>query len=177
MPFGALLSIACARGPVTRPVGVSSAEPEHAQPAVTAPAAPRQRWPDYEAALAWPAVGTPSPALGHRRDGSRLEVRVEQQGLAAYRELAVESPMPEGARVVAWLRSPRGAPLGGYLLEKRAGVWKALQLDAEGSVVPGDGAACLRCHELAPTDFLFGPPQRSPAAPAGAAESLTPSER
>ncbi|HEY6078332.1 MAG TPA: hypothetical protein VIW29_05990, partial [Polyangiaceae bacterium] len=115
------LGTGCASSPAASPVGISSAGPDQAEAA--APAAPRQRWPDYEAARAWPAAGPPSTARGHRRDGSLLEVRVEPPALAAYQQLAVDSPMPEGARVLAWLRGPRGALLAGYLLEKRAGAW------------------------------------------------------
>jgi hypothetical protein len=93
-------------------------------------------------------------------------VRVEPHVLEAYRALAVESPMPDGARVMAWHESPQGELLGGYLLEKHAGRWSALELDARGAVVPDDLVRCVRCHDMAPTDHLFGlhGPSATPAA-------------
>lgn len=78
--------------------------------------------------------------------------------LAAYRALSTESVMPEGARVVAWHEAATGSVLDGYLLEKRAGAWLALAVDARGAVIPGDRAPCVRCHDMAPTDHLFGAP-------------------
>jgi hypothetical protein len=171
----ALVGFGCARGAATSPVGVSTAEPDR-EPSAR-PEAPRVRWPDYAAAQTWPEAGPPSIALEHRRDGSLIQVRVEASALAAYRGLTVEAPMPEGARVMASLKSPRGAPLGSYLLEKRGGSWSAIELDAEGGVIPGDRGDCLRCHALAPTDHLFGLPRAAVAAPAGGEESLAPAVR
>jgi hypothetical protein len=78
--------------------------------------------------------------------------------------------MPDGARVAAFHESPAGQSLGVYVLEKRAGAWGAIELDAVGARLPNDGSACLRCHELAPTDHLFGITSRTPgraSAPAG----------
>jgi hypothetical protein len=92
-------------------------------------------------------------------------VRVEPPALDAYRALAVEKPMPDGARVMAWHESPQGQLLGGYLLEKRSGAWRASELDARGALVAGDGEACLRCHAMAPTDHLFGLPASASDAP------------
>ena len=134
-------------------------------------------WPDFAAARAWPEAAPPSVALGHRRDGTLIHVRVEPEGLAAYRALSAEAAMPDGARVVAWHEAPGGALLGGYLLEKRAGVWSAKQLDANGSLVSGDRAACVRCHDMAPTDHLFGarsakPPPPAPLPPPTSGESI-----
>jgi hypothetical protein len=180
----ALLGAGCARGGPASPVGVSTAEPDR-EPSAP-PAAPRVRWADYAAAQAWPEAGPPSTALEHRRDGSLIQVRVEPSALVAYRALTVETPMPEGARVLALLESPRGRLVGSYLLEKRAGSWTATELDAEGGVVPGDRSDCLRCHALAPTDHLFGLPRPAVAAPVGVGapaikasgeESLAPARR
>jgi hypothetical protein len=86
--------------------------------------------------------------------------------------------MPEGARVVAWHEAPTGALLGGYLLEKRGGIWSPQELDANGSLVPGDHARCVRCHDMAPTDHLFGS-RSAPVAPSPAAdtESISPAQR
>jgi hypothetical protein len=117
---------------------------------------PRTVWADFAAARAWPAAAPPTRALVHRRDGALIHVRVEPAALDAYRALAVESPMPDGARVMAWHESLDGQLLGGYLLEKQRGAWRASEIDAQGALVPGDGAACIRCHDMAPTDHLFG---------------------
>jgi hypothetical protein len=109
-------------------------------------------------------------ALAHRRDGTLIRVRVEPQALEAYRALASGSPMPEDARVAAFHESPAGQLLGVYVLEKRAGAWAATELDAAGTRLPNDGSACLRCHDLAPTDHLFGVTGRAlgqAATPAG----------
>jgi hypothetical protein len=130
----------------------------------------RARRRNFAAAREWPEAASPVVALVHRRDGSLVHVRVEPPGLAAYRNLAVDSPMPSDVRVIAWHETRAGELLGGYLLEKRAGVWSAHEIDAAGSLVASDAAVCLRCHEMAPTDYLFGlaPP---PPAPAAAGES------
>lgn len=135
--------------------------------------APRATWPDFAAARAWPEAAPAAVALGHRRDGTLIHVRVEPDGLLAYRELSAEAPMPDGARVVAWHEAPGGALLGGYLLEKHAGAWSAEELDANGALLPGDRAPCVRCHDMAPTDHLFGVRSAPlPAAPAIDGESI-----
>ncbi len=85
--------------------------------------------------------------------------------------------MPEGARVVAWHETEAGGLLGGYLLEKHAGVWSARELDANGALVAGDHANCVRCHDMAPTDHLFGPRSTPPSSPALGGESLDPQRR
>lgn len=98
-------------------------------------------------------------------------MRVEPTALAAYRALASDAPMPEGARVAAFHESPEGRLLGVYVLEKRSGAWAATELDAHGARLSNDGSACLRCHDLAPTDHLFGLTSRAPGqAPAPAGE-------
>jgi hypothetical protein len=163
-----LLALACAPTPPSTPVGVSDATPD--APAPVKAAVPRAVWPDFEAARSWPEASAPIVALAHRRDGTLIHVRVEPAALVPYRALAVDTPMPEGARVAAFHESPAGAELGVYLLVKRAASWSALELDAKGGVVPGDGAACLRCHDLAPTDHLFGVTSRLPAQPAPPAQ-------
>jgi hypothetical protein len=142
-------------------VGVSDATPDAPARAKSA-AAPRAVWPDFAAARAWPEATPALVALAHRRDGTRIHVRVEPPALEPYRALAVDAPMPEGARVAAFHESAEGELRGVYLLTKRGAAWIALELDAQGGVVPGDGSACLRCHDLAPTDHLFGLTARQP---------------
>lgn len=154
---------ACGAAQPGTPIGMSDAAPETAPPPPQTEQ-PRVAWPDFDAARAWPEAAPPAVALAHRRDGSFVHVRVEPAALPAYLELAVDSPMPEGARLVAWHESPAGQLLDGYLLEKRAGTWSATVIDAHGSLVPGSRDACLRCHDMAPTDHLFG--RRSPATSA-----------
>ncbi len=117
-------------------------------------------------------------SLGHRRDGTLVQVRVEPSGLAAYQDLSVEAPMPEDARVVAWHESPTGVLLGGYVLEKRSGTWRAFEVGGDGALVPGNFAPCVRCHDMAPTDHLFGIRALArPAAPAKGAELIAPAPR
>lgn len=151
----------CASAPARTPVGMSDAPAEVAPPAKLE--APRPTWQDFTAALAWPEAAPAMPALAHRRDGTLIHVRVEATALAAYRALAVDSLMPEGARIAAFHETPSGQLLGGYVLEKRAGVWTATELDARGAQIANDGVACLRCHDLAPTDHLFGVSSRAPS--------------
>ena len=128
-------------------------------------------WPDFAAARAWPEAAPAVTALVHRRDGTLVRVRVEPPALEAYLALTRHSPMPERARIAAFHESPAGQLLGVYVLEKRAGAWTALELDAAGARLPNDGSACLRCHDLAPTDHLFGITSRTPGqAPAPAGE-------
>lgn len=178
LPGLLLVVSACSPAAAGLPVGMSNAAPERAEPREAE--APHSQWPDYAAAREWPEAAPPVVAVGHRRDGALMRVRVEPSGLAAYRDLAVDSPMPSGARVVAWLEARGGQPLAGYLLEKREGVWTAQELDARGGLVPSDAGLCLRCHQLAPTDYLFGLPAagRPPAAAAsGPKESIAPPAR
>jgi len=85
--------------------------------------------------------------------------------------------MPEGARVVAWLEAATGNLQGGYLLEKRGGSWSGLELDSRGALVPGDHASCVRCHDMAPTDHLFGLRSAEPGTPALGGESIDPQRR
>jgi hypothetical protein len=73
--------------------------------------------------------------------------------------------MPDGARVIAWHQSQGGQVVDGYLLEKRAGVWVAAVIDEQGALQPASHPACLRCHDMAPTDHLFGPPANRPSTP------------
>ncbi len=137
----------------------------------------RLPWPDFTAALGWSEAAPAVVALAHRRDGTLIRVRVEPAALDAYRALASDAPMPAGARVAAFHESPAGQLLGVYVLEKRSGAWAATELDAHGARLTNDGSACLRCHDLAPTDHLFGVASRAPgqaAAPAGELNDAAP---
>jgi hypothetical protein len=165
----------CAPKPPETPIGMSDAVPEKTpEREIEAPRAP---WPDFAAARAWPEAAPASVALAHRRDGTLIHVRVEPASLAAYHDLSVQTPMPDGARVIAWHESPSGTLLGGYLLEKRSGTWAGQELDATGAVVPGDRARCVRCHDMAPADHLFGPRSVPQPTPAVSGESIAPSQR
>ena len=144
---------------------MSDAVPEREEP--RAPQLATVPWSDFAAAQTWPEAAPPWRALAHRRDGTLIHVRIDPhvpESLAAYRTLPVESALPEGSRVIAWHETPAGGLLGGYLLAKRAGAWTALEVDARGSVIPGDRSSCMRCHDMAPTDHLFGPPGGLPPA-------------
>jgi hypothetical protein len=139
------------------------------------------RWSDFAAARSWPEAGPAVRALVHRRDGALIHVRIDPaipEALNAYRALSAESAMPEGARVIAWHETPSGQSLGAYLLQKREGAWSALEIDRDGSVIPreadGAGAACMRCHDMAPTDHLFGRPEPTSTSPT---ESIAPASR
>jgi hypothetical protein len=155
---------------------MSDAPPEPAPSA--RPATPKALWPDFAAARAWPEAAPAAVALGHRRDGTLVHVRVEPSGLAAYQDLSVEAPMPDGARVVAWHESAAGALLGGYVLEKRSGVWRAFEVGGDGALVPGNFAPCVRCHDMATADHLFGIRALTrPAAPSKGAELMPPAPR
>lgn len=179
LSFGvALTAAACASRQQGTPIGMSDAVPEEPSPELRADP-PSLTWPDFAAARAWPEAGPPRVSLGHWRDGTLIHVRVEPSSLAAYRELSVESGMPDGARVVAWHETPAGVLLGGDLLEKRSGRWMASELNADGALAPGDHARCIRCHDMAPTDHLFGVGALAGAPPAASAgrESITPELR
>lgn len=152
---------------------MSDAAPEPATSA--APEPPRVAWPDFAAARAWPEAAPAFVAMNHHRDGSLLHVRVEPAFVDAYRELAVETAMPSGTRIVAWHETARGELLGGYLLSKRGDTWSADEVDAKGGLVVADHARCIRCHDMAPTDHLFGPRAADPAHVTG--ESIDPERR
>lgn len=164
----------CAATTRRTPVGMSDAVPESRRAPVVE--AQPVTWTDFTAARAWPEAAPAFAALAHWRDGSLIHVSVEPEALAAYRELSVESPMPEGARVMAWHETQGGVLLGGYLLEKRAGVWSAQELDANGGLVPGEHGRCVRCHDMAPTDHLFGLRSAPPSAPSSAPASVSAGE-
>jgi hypothetical protein len=151
---------ACSTPPATAPIGTSAAVDDGLPTA--AHASRSKAPPELAAALTWPEAAPAALARGHRRDGSRIHVRVDPavpSALAAYRLLAVEAPMPEGMRIIAWHETPAGVALGGYLLAKSSGVWSAIEVDAVGNVIAADGARCVRCHDMAPCDHLFGPPR------------------
>ena len=169
------LAAGCGAKQPGTPIGMSDAVPEKTREREVE--APRAPWPDFAAARAWPEGSPASVALGHRRDGTIVHVQVEPGALAAYRELSVETAMPEGARVVAWHESPSGTLLGGYLLEKHSGAWTALELGPNGALLSGDHARCVRCHDMAPTDHLFGPRSAPRPTPAVSGESIAPSQR
>ncbi|MDF3069997.1 MAG: hypothetical protein K0R38_5598 [Polyangiaceae bacterium] len=155
--------VGCGAAPPARLVGVSDAVPEPpGNPVLPTPT--RAVWPELEAARAWPEAAPAFLALSHRRDGSLVHVRVDPAALSAYLSLAVDAPMPEGARVIAWHEAPSGQVLDGYLLEKRAGAWSAAVIDARGALLRGPHASCLRCHDMAPTDHLFGRRAPQPAS-------------
>jgi hypothetical protein len=161
--------VACAaRAPLSQPVGTSRAEPApEPEPEPTSehhrarPLA-EPSWPHFSAALGWPQAAL-LKTLGHHRYGAavRLRVRVAPSALSAYRDLATDAPMPSGAQVAALHESPEGELLSVFVLEKGAGGWTALELSARGVRVPSDGGLCLRCHVLAPSDYLFGLASRS----------------
>jgi len=182
LPIRAVISVgavvfvgACGATPPRTPIGMSDAVPEREHEAkVEVPPTP---WSDFAAARAWPEASPASVALAHRHDGTLIHVRVEPNALDAYRELSTETAMPEGARVVAWHETSTGALLGGYLLEKRSGAWAALEIDAAGALVPGEHARCVRCHDMAPTDHLFGIRSAPRAAPSAGRESISPDRR
>ena len=157
---------------------MSDATPEARR--TKAPEPPKQLWADFKDAQTWPEAAPAAAALAHYRDGTFVRVRVEPSALNQYRALAVDAPMPEGARVAAWHESAAGKLLGAYVLEKRGGNWGALQIDGSGALVPGDHAACLRCHDMAPTDHLFGPRaprSKAPSQPADTRELPAPDGR
>lgn len=161
------LCFACA-SPPTKLVGVSDAAYEPPR-AVRTLQKPQATWPELEAARAWPEAAPPFAARAHRRDGTLVHIRVEPSSLTAYRELAVESPLPDGARVIAWHLSPAGQVLDGYLLSKQSGAWTAAVIDERGTLNPGP-PACLRCHDMAPADHLFGPPLSPSSVPSADSE-------
>lgn len=177
--LGLGLGLACSPMAPQTPVGVSDAAPEPEPPRAAPPPGPA--WSDFAAARSWPEAAPPMRALVHRRDGAHIHVRVDPAipgALAAYRALSTETAMPEGSRIIAWHETSSGQALGGYLLQKRGGVWSPLQIDAQGSVMPNDGerddSACMRCHDMAPTDHLFGTPHSSGSVET---ESIAPSSR
>ncbi len=156
--------VACSAGYTGPLPGVSTAQPGPVVVTQARPKPPLIPWPDFADAKLWPEAAPPMPALGHRRDGTLIRVRIQPESLGAYRNLARESPMPEGARIIALLEAASGPLQAAYVLEKRGGKWLPTELDATGNVVASGDAACLRCHVQAPTDHLFGVTQRAPSA-------------
>jgi len=165
LPFLSLLvplalGSGCATPAPQTPIGMSDAAAEREPRQVPKPP-PGPPWPYFASALTWPEAALPFRALAHRRDGALIHVRVDPsvpEALASYRTLSVESSLPDGTRIIAWHETNEGRLLGGYLLEKRDRSWSALEVDAQGSVISGDRAPCMRCHDMAPTDHLFGLP-------------------
>jgi hypothetical protein len=139
----------------------------------TAPIArePRVVWPRFAEVQSWPTISAPFANRGHAGTGSLAVVRVSPEAREAYTHLVQETVLPDGAVVALFHLDPANRPSSTYVMQKSAGTWSFLMLDAGGaeSANPAETAraseACRRCHADGVADSLFGLPRRSTTAP------------
>jgi len=155
----------------------STPAPITATPARAAPpAVTRLSWPRFAEVAAWPAVtDTALPNQGHDVAVGFARVHTNPEARDTYMGLVQDSVLPDGSVVALFHESADGATRGPvYVMEKAAGRWHYLVLDAEGHEEPTAKLdTCAGCHADATADQLFGLPRRrrpdsSPTSPAGA---------
>jgi hypothetical protein len=112
---------------------------------------------------------------GHDRERGFADLRVSSFARDAYIGLVSDSVLPEGSLVaLVFCDETRTAQRSVYAMQKDANGWQFLALDAAGRPDPEvDLAACVRCHEGAPADDLFGLPRSAELAPPPLAPSET----
>jgi len=95
--------------------------------------------------------------------GGRFERTVRVNDAAkSYGQLAASGPIPDGALIVQQHHVPGSdAVYGTFVMLRRGGdepSWELTVVDARGRVAArGALRSCLRCHQEAPHDGLFGP--------------------
>lgn len=129
-----------------------------------------------------PLTTKPFVNRGHDRERGFADVRVSPLARDAYIGLVSDSVLPVGSLVaLAFCDETRTRQRSVYAMQKDANGWQFLALDAAGRPDPEvDLTACVRCHEGAPADELFGLPRSAelappPPAPAEAAAVPSPS--
>jgi hypothetical protein len=157
---------------------VRAAPVRHA-PAREEPPAPWSRF--AELASLPPLNAKPFVNRGHDRERGFADLRVSPVARDAYIGLVSDSVLPEGSLVaLVFCDETRTEQRSVYAMQKDAKGWQFFALDATGRPKPEvDLGVCLRCHEGAPADDLFGLPRSAeltpnPAALAPAASSASP---
>ncbi|HEV8246921.1 MAG TPA: hypothetical protein VGP93_14180 [Polyangiaceae bacterium] len=154
-----LLGLLASCGSVPQPKAEASrVEPPAAKP-------PRQTWPAFAEVSSWPALNAePFPSRGHLLEPGFVDVRVSTAAREIYLGLVADNVFPEETILALFFTDrPRAHPGGVYAMEKRAGGWRFLGMDAQGGLDPHvDSASCARCHEVALADGAFGLPRSAP---------------
>lgn len=164
----ALVAVGACRVEAGPPVGISPprAVPESPAPTVVdaAAAVPSPVAADFREHMARVTERGVSHGHADRFDG------IVWTNDAAHAAWDGPGAMPDGAMLVeeAIERTVKGdRPAGLLVMEKRAGAWRFVVVDAGGHVVTWSREeACIACHEDAPRDFVFR--LQSAAAPAPA---------
>jgi hypothetical protein len=115
--------------------------------------------------MSWPALGTPFANSGHAGTGPLALVRVNPAAREGYEHLVRDSALPEGTVVAIFHLESDARTRSIYVMEKDAGGWRFMALDAAGRQLPLGGPSgqatdsCYRCHVDAVADSLFGIPR------------------
>ncbi len=129
--------------------------------------APRERWSRFEEIKSFePVNATPFSTRGHLVKPSYAVVRVSPDAREQYLGLVTDSVLADGA-VIAMFHQSRDGASGGpvYVMEKKAGAWSFVALDAEGAVSSENLNVCALCHKGGVADQLFGLPRSLRAKP------------
>jgi hypothetical protein len=125
----------------------------------------RSVWPRFSEARTWPALSEPFPNRGHEGAGTLAVVRVSAEARETYAHLVRDSALPDGSVVALFHLESDRRPGPVYVMQKTAGAWRFLTLDAEGGELPAIAStgqatqACSSCHADAVADSLFGLPR------------------
>lgn len=125
----------------------------------------RTVWHRFSEARAWPAASEPFSNRGHRGAGALAVVHVNPEARETYTHLVRDSALPDGSVVALFHFEADHRPSAIYVMQKDAGAWRFLALDAEGRELPqaalrGQATqTCPGCHADAVADSLFGLPR------------------
>jgi len=146
------LAVACGSGEARPPVSSESPPPAEA---------PRERWPRFDEVANWPAINDRAfSTRGHLVKPSHALVRVSPDARSQYLALVTDSVLPDGSVIAMFHQSRDGARNGlVYVMEKKAGEWTFLALDADGRVATENLNVCALCHKGGVADHLFGLPR------------------
>ena len=163
-----------ARGPVLRVslvcsvfvLGACGSPPPVAKVPTSAgaPSVTRSVWPRFGEVRSWPP-SEPFTNRGHAGAGPNAVVRVSPVARESYTHLVRDSALPDDSVVALFHLGVDQRPGPVYVMEKSAGTWRFLALDADGAVVAPSTSTgqstqgCQGCHADAVADSLFGVPR------------------
>ncbi len=124
---------------------------------------PLPAWSSLASLAALPlASGEPYATLGHGLGRYRALVRVSTAARDQYLAPTPERPFPEGSVVAQFLTDLDTGSAGPvYAMRKQSDeTWQFAVLEPGGALLDfGLLPLCVRCHQEAPADFVFGLPR------------------